>query len=60
MNGWIFILGLYCAVAFSLAYKSTVLWTLLAFILAAAYYFLLGKKNLKSEHDEFHALDILK
>lgn len=53
------ILGLYCAAAFVLAYKTTVLWTLLAFILAAVYYFTFGKKNLKSEREEFHALDIL-
>lgn len=53
------VLGIYCAIAFMVAYKTTVMWTAAAFVAAAVYYVIWGKKNLKSEEEEFHALDIL-
>lgn len=53
------ILGIYCAIAFMIAYKSTVLLVVIIFIAAAVYYQIWGKKNLLSEEEEFHALDLL-
>lgn len=53
------VLGVYCFIAFAVAYQTVVMWTLGSFVLAAVYYFIWGRKNLKSEEEEFHALDIL-
>lgn len=53
------VLGVYCFIAFAMAYQTVVMWTLGSFVLAAIYYVIWGKKNLKSEEEEFHALDIL-
>ncbi len=53
------VLGIYCFIAFAVAYQTVVMWTLGSFVLAAIYYAIWGKKNLKSEEEEFHALDIL-
>lgn len=53
------VLGVFCAFAFAVAYKDTVLKVVLLFIGAAVYYFVYGKKHLLSEEEEFHALELL-
>lgn len=53
------VLAVYCALAFIVAYKATVLKVVIIFALAALYYFVIGRKNLLSEEEEFRALDEL-
>jgi len=53
------VLAIYCAVAFTVAYKAIVLKVIIIFAVAAVYYFVYGKKNLLSEEEEFHSLDLL-
>ena len=53
------ILGIYCAIAFAIANTDTVLKVIVIFIGAAIYYQVYGKKNIKSEEEEFSALDLL-
>ncbi|MBV7271325.1 ethanolamine permease [Clostridium sp. PL3] len=53
------VLGVYCAIAFMVAYGVTVLLVIAIFALAAIYYAVYGKKHILSEEEEFHALDLL-
>jgi ethanolamine permease len=53
------VLGIFCAIAFAVAYQDTVIKVILIFAGAAVYYFLYGRKHILSEEEEFRALDEL-
>lgn len=53
------VLGVFCLIAVTIASLSTVIYAVIAYILAIIYYFIWGRKNLLPVEEEFHALDLL-